>query len=82
MAPSTEVTYQRLVAALGIGLWVSTVTETQQQAMFVNFSLLMVYLRNRRNTPLGRMHALTLVTLFLTFDLVLFGAFKIGRAHV
>jgi ABC-2 type transport system permease protein len=33
-----------LVAALGIGLWVSTVTETQQQAMFVNFSLLMVYL--------------------------------------
>ena len=37
--------------------------------------LLMVYLRNRRSTPLGRMHALTLVTLFLTFDLVLFGAF-------
>lgn len=33
-----------LVAALGIGLWVSTVTETQQQAMFVNFSMLMVYL--------------------------------------
>jgi ABC-2 type transport system permease protein len=33
-----------LVAALGIGLWVSTVTETQQQAMFVNFSILMVYL--------------------------------------
>lgn len=33
-----------LVVALGIGLWVSTVTETQQQAMFVNFSLLMVYL--------------------------------------
>jgi cytochrome c oxidase assembly protein subunit 15 len=37
--------------------------------------LLMVYLRNRRRSPLGRMHALTLVTLFLTFDLVLFGAF-------
>jgi cytochrome c oxidase assembly protein subunit 15 len=37
--------------------------------------LLMVYLRNRRTSPLGRMHALTLVTLFLTFDLVLFGAF-------
>ena len=37
--------------------------------------LLMVYLRNRRATPLGRLHALTLVTLFLTFDLVLFGAF-------
>lgn len=33
-----------LVAALGIGLWVSAVTETQQQAMFVNFSLLMIYL--------------------------------------
>ncbi len=33
-----------LLAALGIGLWVSTVTETQQQAMFVNFSILMVYL--------------------------------------
>lgn len=33
-----------LVAALGIGLWVSAVTETQQQAMFVTFSILMVYL--------------------------------------
>lgn len=33
-----------LVAALGIGLWVSAVTETQQQAMFVNFSILLVYL--------------------------------------
>ncbi|HEU4628603.1 MAG TPA: ABC transporter permease [Gemmatimonadaceae bacterium] len=33
-----------LVAALGIGLWISTVAETQQQAMFVTFSLLMVYL--------------------------------------
>jgi len=33
-----------LIAALGIGLWVSAVTETQQQAMFVNFSILMVYL--------------------------------------
>jgi cytochrome c oxidase assembly protein subunit 15 len=37
--------------------------------------LLMVYLRNRRSTPLGRLHALTAMTLFLTFDLVLFGAF-------
>lgn len=37
--------------------------------------LLMVYLRTRRASPLGRVHALTLVTLFLTFDLVLFGAF-------
>jgi cytochrome c oxidase assembly protein subunit 15 len=37
--------------------------------------LLWVYLRNRRATPIGRLQALTLVTLFLTFDLVLFGAF-------
>src|SRR6185437_2102187 len=33
-----------LVAALGIGLWVSTVAETQQQAMFVVFFLLLIYL--------------------------------------
>lgn len=33
-----------LVGALGIGLWISTVAETQQQAMFVTFALLMVYL--------------------------------------
>lgn len=33
-----------LLAALGIGLWVSSITETQQQAMFVNFAILMVYL--------------------------------------
>jgi len=33
-----------LVAALGIGLWVSTVTETQQQAVFVTFSIMLVYL--------------------------------------
>ncbi len=32
------------MAALGIGLWVSTVAETQQQAMFVTFAILMVYL--------------------------------------
>lgn len=31
--------------------------------------------RNRRATPLGRFKALTLFTLFLTFDLVMFGAF-------
>lgn len=34
-----------------------------------------VGLRNRRATPLRRRQALTLLTLFLTFDLVLFGAF-------
>jgi ABC-2 type transport system permease protein len=33
-----------LVGALGIGLWISTVAETQQQALFVSFSILMVYL--------------------------------------
>jgi ABC-2 type transport system permease protein len=33
-----------LVGALGIGLWISTVADTQQQAMFVTFSLLMIYL--------------------------------------
>jgi cytochrome c oxidase assembly protein subunit 15 len=34
-----------------------------------------VWLRNRRASPARRLHALTLLTLFLTFDLVLFGAF-------
>jgi ABC-2 type transport system permease protein len=33
-----------LVAALGIGLWISTVVDTQQQAMFVTFFLTMIYL--------------------------------------
>ena len=33
-----------LAGALGIGLWISTVAETQQQAMFVTFSVMMVYL--------------------------------------
>ena len=33
-----------LVAALGIGLWISTVVETQQQAMFVTFFIMMIYL--------------------------------------
>jgi ABC-2 type transport system permease protein len=33
-----------LVAALGIGLWVSTIVETQQQAMFVSFFVMMIYL--------------------------------------
>lgn len=37
--------------------------------------LLWVGLRHRRTTPLKRLQALTLLTLFLTFDLVLFGAF-------
>ena len=33
-----------LVAALGIGLWISTVVDTQQQAMFVTFFLMMIYM--------------------------------------
>ena len=33
-----------LIAALGIGLFVSTLVETQQQAMFVTFFIIMVYL--------------------------------------
>jgi ABC-2 type transport system permease protein len=33
-----------LLAALGVGLWVSTVAETQQQAMFVTFTLIMIYI--------------------------------------
>jgi heme a synthase len=34
-----------------------------------------VWLRNRSAAPAKRLHVLTLITLFLTFDLVLFGAF-------
>ncbi len=37
--------------------------------------LIYVSWRNRRSTPVKRIHALTLLTLFLTFDLVIFGAF-------
>lgn len=33
-----------LVVALAIGLWVSTLVETQQQAMFVSFFLMLIYL--------------------------------------
>jgi ABC-2 type transport system permease protein len=33
-----------LLGALGVGLWVSTVAETQQQALFVTFALLLVYI--------------------------------------
>lgn len=33
-----------LVAALGIGLFISTLVDTQQQAMFVTFFIIMVYL--------------------------------------
>ena len=37
--------------------------------------LLWVWLRNRQASPAQQLRALTLLTLFLTFDLVLFGAF-------
>jgi ABC-2 type transport system permease protein len=33
-----------LIAALGVGLWISTVAETQQQALFVTFALIMIYI--------------------------------------
>lgn len=33
-----------LIVALSIGLWVSTLVETQQQAMFISFFLMLVYL--------------------------------------
>ncbi|HEX6590285.1 MAG TPA: ABC transporter permease [Longimicrobiales bacterium] len=33
-----------LVGALGLGLWISTFAETQQQAMFIAFFILVVYL--------------------------------------
>jgi len=33
-----------LVAALGIGLFISTLVETQQQAMFISFFVMMIYL--------------------------------------
>jgi len=33
-----------LVVALAIGLWISTIVETQQQAMFVTFFVMVVYL--------------------------------------
>ena len=33
-----------LLCALGVGLWISAIADTQQQAMFVTFSVMMVYL--------------------------------------
>src|SRR4029077_19013132 len=33
-----------LAVALGIGLWISTMVETQQQAMFVTFFIINIYL--------------------------------------
>ena len=44
-------------------------------AMLALAPLAWVWLRHRRATPLRQLQALTLLTLFLTFDLVMFGAF-------
>ena len=33
-----------LTVALAMGLWISTIVDTQQQAMFVTFSIMMIYL--------------------------------------
>lgn len=44
-------------------------------ALLASGPLLWLRLRSRAATPQGRLRALTLLTLFLTFDLVLFGAF-------
>lgn len=33
-----------LVVALGIGLWISTAVDTQQQAMFISFFVILIYL--------------------------------------
>lgn len=44
-------------------------------ALLASGPLLWVYVRHRGANPVGRLHALVLVTLFLTFDLVMFGAF-------
>ncbi|HET8649043.1 MAG TPA: ABC transporter permease, partial [Gemmatimonadales bacterium] len=32
-----------LLGALGIGLWISTIAETQQQAIFITFALMLIY---------------------------------------
>ena len=52
-----------LLTLLGLGLLVAA------------GPLLWLWRRNRHASPLRRLQALTLLTLFLTFDLVLFGAF-------
>lgn len=44
-------------------------------ALLASGPLLWVLLRHGRGSPVGRFQTLTIITLFLTFDLVLFGAF-------
>jgi ABC-2 type transport system permease protein len=55
-----------LVAALGVGLWISTLAETQQQAMFVTFFVLVIYLlMSGLYTPVESMpHALQVAAEF------------------
>jgi ABC-2 type transport system permease protein len=53
-----------LVVALAIGLWISAVVETQQQAMFVSFFVIMIYLlMSGLLTPIDSMpHGVQLVS--------------------
>ena len=44
-------------------------------ALIASGPLLWLRLRSRAASPQARLRALTVLTLFLTFDLVLFGAF-------
>ncbi|ARV20218.1 Heme A synthase [Curvibacter sp. AEP1-3] len=44
-------------------------------ALVASVPALWVYLRDRSSSSVSRYHALVVITLFLTFDLVLFGAF-------
>jgi ABC-2 type transport system permease protein len=45
-----------LAAALGVGLWISSIAETQQQALFVTFAVLMIYtLMSGLYTPVSGM---------------------------
>lgn len=44
-------------------------------ALLASLPALWVYLRRGRGAPVSRYHALVVITLFLTFDLVLFGSF-------
>jgi cytochrome c oxidase assembly protein subunit 15 len=63
MAMNTAYDLSPLLTLLGLGLLVAA------------GPLLWVWRRNRHASPQRRLQALTLLTLFLTFDLVLFGAF-------
>ena len=55
--------------------WTPVVRLALMGAALAAGPLAWVWLRHRGAAPAGRLRALTLLTLFLTFDLVLFGAF-------